>query len=365
MLAMTAEPGTFFIAEAGVNHNGDIALARQLIDIAAAAGANAVKFQTFRADQVVSRSAPKAEYQTRTTDGAESQLEMIRGLELSEADHAQLIDHARARDIEFLSTPFDMGSLRLLTERFKLDTVKIPSGEITNAPFILAIARCARRIILSTGMSTLGEVEAALGVLAFGFSASPDTVPTAGSFARAFALESARRELRERVTILHCTTEYPAPFAEVNLRAMDTMAAAFGLPVGYSDHTSGIHISLAAVARGARVIEKHFTTDRTLPGPDHRASIEPEALGELVRQIREIEVAVGDGFKRPGESEWKNRDVARRSLVASRAITAGEPFTEHNVTCKRPGTGVTAAAWFATIGKRAPRDFDPDELIEI
>ena len=285
--------GCFIIAEAGVNHNGDLELAKQLINVAAEANADAVKFQTFRAEQLVSHSAPKAEYQTRTTNKAESQFEMIRKLELTEADHHVLIAHCKARDIAFLSSPFDVSSLHLLTKRFGLQTIKIPSGEITNAPFLLAIARAAQRMILSTGMSTLAEVEAALGVLALGFTAPVTARPQRGDFEQAFASEAGQQALRNRVTLLHCTSEYPAPFGEVNLRAMDTLAKAFGLSVGYSDHTPGLHISLAAVARGARVIEKHFTLDRNLPGPDHKASLVPDELRQLVQQIREVEQEIG------------------------------------------------------------------------
>jgi len=354
---------TFIIAEAGVNHNGDISLAKQLIDIAADAGADAVKFQTFQADQVVSRHAPKAEYQTQTTGKMESQLEMIRKLELSKSDHELLISHAHSRGVQFLSTPFDVPSLYLLTRDFGLKTIKIPSGEITNAPFLLEIAHSAEKIILSTGMSTLAEVEAALGVLAFGFT-TDKAIPQRGDFEQAFASDQGQQELRDRVTLLHCTTEYPAPFVEVNLRAMDTLATAFGLPVGYSDHTPGIHVSLAAVARGARIIEKHFTSDRTLPGPDHQASLEPHELNQLVRHIREIEQALGDGVKRPTASEWKNRYVARKSLVAAKVIELGEIFTEENLTCKRPGTGVSPFNYWQTIEQIATRSYDIDETLD-
>ena len=354
---------TFIIAEAGVNHNGDIDLAKQLIDISADAGADAVKFQTFQADRVVSRHAPKAQYQTQTTDKMESQLEMIRKLELSASDHEVLISHAQSRGIRFLSTPFDVYSLYFLTRDLGLNTIKIPSGEITNAPFLLEIARCAERIILSTGMSTLAEVEAALGVLAFGLTTDQAT-PQQGDFEQAFASEYGQQKLRDRVTILHCTTEYPAPFAEVNLRAMDTLAAAFGLPVGYSDHTPGIHISLAAVARGAKVIEKHFTSDRSLPGPDHRASLEPQELHQLVQQIREIEQALGDRVKRPTASEWKNREVARKSLVAARAIKIGELFREGNLTCKRPATGHSPFKYWQFIGRASAQNYTTDEVID-
>lgn len=362
---MHTDKPTFIIAEAGVNHNGDLNLAKQLVNVAADAGANAVKFQTFRAEHLVSRHAPKAEYQTRTTDEAESQFEMIRKLELTEADHDGLIVHAKARGIVFLSTPFDVPSLHLLTKGFGLQTIKIPSGEITNAPFLLAIARSAQRVILSTGMSTLAEIEDALGVLAFGFTAPATATPQRGDFEQSFAAEAGQQTLRDRVTLLHCTSEYPAPFSEVNLLAMDTMATAFRLPVGYSDHTPGIHVSLAAVARGAQVVEKHFTLDCSLPGPDHKASLEPDELRKLVRQIREIEAALGDGVKRPTSSEWKNRDVTRKSLVAAKAIQAGEMFTEENLACKRPGAGVSPFAFWQTSGQTAIRSYSADEALDV
>ena len=361
---MGTDMKTFIIAEAGVNHNGDLHLAKQLVNAAADAGADAVKFQTFRAEQVVSRHAPKAEYQTRVTDQAESQFDMIRKLELSEAAHDELITHANMRGITFLSTPFDLPSLHLLTKRFGLQTIKIPSGEITNAPFLLAIARAATRVIMSTGMSTLAEVEAALGVLAYGFVGPAAAIPRSGEFEQAFGSDAGQEALRNRVTLLHCTTEYPAPFGEVNLRAMDTMAEAFGLPVGYSDHTMGIHISLVAVARGARVIEKHLTIDRALTGPDHKASLEPEEWRQLVRQIREVELALGRGLKYPTLSERKNRAVARKSLVAARAVRAGELFTEDNLTSKRPGTGISPFAYWQTLGQAAGRDYNPDEALD-
>lgn len=356
---------TRIIAEAGVNHNGDAALARRLIDVAAEAGADAVKFQTFRAEHVASRFAHKAAYQSRSSGSEETQLDMIRRFELGDKDLESLIAHARTRGIEFLSTPFDFPSLALLSQRFGIRTIKIPSGELTNLPFLLAIARVAESAILSTGMCTLAEVEAALGVLAFGFTRPKDGPPDSDGFERAFASAEGQRALAERVTILHCTTEYPAPWNEVNLRAMDTLAAAFGLPVGYSDHTTGIHVSLAAVARGAVIIEKHFTLDRDMPGPDHRSSLEPGELREMVRQIREVEQALGDGLKRPTASEYPNRDVARRSLVAARVIDAGETLTEENLACKRPGSGISAARWYEMLGTTAARRFEPDELIEL
>ncbi len=355
----------FIIAEAGVNHNGDVGLATRLIDIAAESGADAVKFQSFRVTALVSRYAPKAQYQVTTTDAAESQLEMLRRLELSAAHYETLIAHAKARSIMFLSTPFDVDSLHFLTTRLGVGLIKVGSGEITNAPFLLAVARAAQRVILSTGMSALSEVEQALGVLAFGFTVPASARPVPGDFERAFAADAGQQALRERVTLMHCTTEYPAPVGDVNLRALDTLAAAFRLPVGFSDHTQGIHVSLAAVARGARVVEKHFTSDRTLPGPDHGASLEPDELRALVRQARDIEAALGDGVKRPAPSEWKNLCVVRKSLVAASAIRVGDTFSPDNVACKRPGGGLSPFRYWETLGKVAGRSYEPDELLDV
>jgi N-acetylneuraminate synthase len=354
---------TLIIAEAGVNHNGSRGRALELVDIATEAGANIVKFQTFKANDLVGHNAPKAEYQTRTTDATESQHEMIRKLELSHEDHTALIAHCRKRGIAFLSTPFDVASLRMLTGQFGMQTVKVPSGEITNAPFLIEIGRVAGRIILSTGTSTMGEIEDALGALAFAIRGA-SSAPGPEAFRQAYASQEGRRALQDRLTLLHCTTEYPAPFEEVNLRAMDSMAAAFGLPVGYSDHTPGIHVSIAAVARGATVIEKHFTSDRGLPGPDHKASLEPGELKSMIAAIRDVEMALGDGVKRPTASEWKNRIVARKSLVASRAIEAGEVFEAGNVACKRPGSGMPPALLWRILGRRASRAYADGELID-
>lgn len=360
---MKGKPGTFVIAEAGVNHNGSRDRALQLVEIAAESGADAVKFQTFRAAEVVSAKAPKAEYQLTTTDTGESQLEMIRKLELTEADHEALIARARELDIEFLSTPFDLPSLKLLTGRFRLATIKIPSGEITNAVFLLQIARMGVRVIMSTGMSSLAEIEAALGVIAFGFTAPLEAAPHPDAFTLAYASESGQAALREKVRLLHCTTEYPAPYAEVNLRAIETLAQAFGLPVGLSDHTSGIHIPIAAVALGASIVEKHFTVDRGLPGPDHAASIERDELAAMVRMIRDVEIAMGDGIKRPASSEWKNRPIARKSLVAAQRIGLGEEFTTANLTCKRPGDGRSPFDYWIVLGTLAERAYDQDDTI--
>lgn len=357
---METDISTFIIAEAGVNHNGSLKLAKQLIDVAADAGADAVKFQTFRAEQLVVRCAPKAEYQTRTTDANESQFEMIRKLELTDTDHEILIAYAKSRNIEFLSTPFDSTSLQLLTKRFGLTTIKVSSGDITNAPFLLEIARTARRIILSTGMSSLAEVEAALGVLAFGFI-EPSAIPQRNSFADAYSSDAGQRALRNQVVLLHCTTEYPAPFYEVNLRAMDTMSKAFGIPIGYSDHTQGAHISIAAVARGATIIEKHFTLDRSLPGPDHKASLEPSELHTMVSAIRDIEKALGDGIKRPTFSETKNRVIARKSLVIERNLVIGENLA---LACKRPGTGFSPFEYWRMVNRVATRNYAADEVLD-
>ena len=355
----------YIIAEAGVNHNGSIDMALALIDAAAAAGADAVKFQTFKADKLVSRHAPKAEYQTKTTGAEESQYDMIRKLELGFDAHRTLMDHAQEKGIAFLSTPFDVESLALLTRDLGMDVVKIPSGEITNAPFLLEIARVAKKVILSTGMSTLADVEAALGVLAFGFTqGGSDSRPSRKAFAEAFCSDAGQQALRDRVTLLHCTTEYPAPMGEINLRAMDALKAAFSLAVGYSDHTEGIHVPVAAVARGACLIEKHFTLDRNLPGPDHKASLEPGELKQMVASIRDIECALGDGIKRPTAAEQKNVVVARKSLVASQPVTAGQRFSVDNLACKRPGSGISPFDYWTMLEKTAGKSYAEDELID-
>lgn len=331
---------TLVIAEAGVNHNGDPDLAKRLIDAAAQAGADLVKFQTFSADRLVTAFAAKADYQTRTTDAAESQHAMIRRLELSRPLHETLIARCRERGIGFFSTAFDIQSLDLLAE-LGLDRFKIPSGEITNLPYLRHAGGFGKPVILSTGMATLGEIEAAIDVL-----------ETAGT-------------PRERITILHCNTEYPTPMQDVNLRAMLAIRAAFGVPVGYSDHTAGIEVPIAAVALGATVIEKHLTLDRNLPGPDHNASLEPDELAAMVHAIRNIELALGDGIKRPSPSEAKNKPIARKSIVAAVPIRAGEPFTADNLAVKRPGTGLSPMRWDEMVGLRATRNFDKDELIEV
>lgn len=353
---------TFVIAEAGVNHNGSLDLAFRLVDAAATAGADAVKFQTFRAASLVSRSAPKADYQVVSTGAAESQHDMIRRLELDERAHERIMAHCKERGIEFLSTPFDIDSLNLLADSMGVRRIKLSSGDLTDAPLLLACARKARPVIVSTGMSTLEEVKSALGVLAFGF-VDPTGAPSASMFDRSFASPEGQGALRQRVSLLHCTTEYPAPVADVNLRAMATLASTFGLPVGYSDHTRGTTVPIAAVALGARIIEKHFTLDRGLPGPDHPASLEPGELQYMVAAIRDVELALGTSDKRPAPSELKNRTVARKSLVATRAIRRGESFTPENLAAKRPGNGVSPVNYWEWLGRQAERDYAPDEQV--
>ena len=327
----------FVIAEAGVNHNGSEELALQLVDTAAACGADAVKFQTFHADQLVAKGTATAAYQQQAT-GSVDQHAMLRALELSDAAHGRIAARCAERGIEFMSTPFDSAAVELLLG-LGMRHIKIPSGEITNLPFLRYVARPGLPVIMSTGMANLGDIEAAIGVL-----------------------EHAGLR-REQITLLHCNTEYPTPMQDVNLLAMANLGRAFGVAVGYSDHTQGIEVAIAAVALGATVIEKHFTLDRSLPGPDHQASLEPAELRAMVAAIRNIEVALGDGIKRPSASEHKNRLIARKSLVAARPIHAGELFSADNLAAKRPGSGVSPMRWDEIIGRPAPRNFAADELI--
>lgn len=354
---------TFIIAEAGVNHNGSLKRALALIEAAAQAGADAVKFQTFKSEAVISRFAAKAEYQMKSTGGDESQLEMVKKLELNESDHKKLVNHCAKVSIQFLSTPFDMSSLDFLIHDLDVSIIKIPSGEITNGPFLLRASRSRKPIILSTGMSTLGEIEDALGVLAFGYTTSNEVPPSLENFNKAYGSSEGQTALYKMVTLLHCTTEYPAPFIDINLRAMNTLKQAFRLPVGYSDHSEGISIPIAAVALGAVVIEKHFTLDRNLPGPDHRASLEPGELRQMVKSIREAESALGFFTKFPAPSEIKNKIVARKSLVAATDIRKGDLFTTSNLAIKRPGTGFSPMRIWEIIGKRATKDYIHDEVI--
>ena len=331
---------TLIVAEAGVNHNGELKLAMKMVDAAVQAGVDIVKFQTFSTNRLVTRSAKKADYQAQAAGGNESQYEMLIRLELTRDMHEALINHCKSRDIQFLSTGFDLESIDMLLE-LGLDSFKIPSGEITNLPYLRHVGHYGKSVMLSTGMSTLGEIEAALE-----------------------ALEQAGTQ-RSQITVLHCNTEYPTPMMDVNLRAMVAIRDAFGVAVGYSDHTPGIEVAIAAVALGAVVIEKHFTMDRNLPGPDHKASLEPDELKSMVTAIRNIELALGDGIKRLSASEAKNKPVARKSLVAACAIGEGEVFSESNLAVKRPGTGVSPMRWDEVMGRHAPRDFVPDEMIEL
>ncbi|TGM82293.1 N-acetylneuraminate synthase [Leptospira mtsangambouensis] len=331
---------TLIIAEAGVNHNGDLKLAHELIDIASDSGVDVVKFQTFTAESLVTESAQKAEYQSASTDPNESQYSMLKKLEIPSSAHWELMDHCRLKGIEFLSTAFDLESLDFLT-KLNFNRYKIPSGEITNLPYLEAIGRLGKPVILSTGMATLGEIEEAI-----------QTLERSG-------LD------RDFLTVLHCNTEYPTPVSDVNLLAMLSLKTAFGVSVGYSDHTSSIDISLAAVALGAVVIEKHFTIDKNLPGPDHKASLDPIELKAMVKGIRNVEQALGDGIKRPTKSEVKNIPIARKSIVAKSSIKRGEVFSELNLTTKRPGNGISPMRLEEVIGRKAKRDFQKDDLIEL
>ena len=350
---------TLIIAEAGVNHDGEVGKAIALIDVAADAGADVVKFQTFSADRLASRSAAKATYQQRTTEAGESQHAMLRRLELSGDDHRRLQRHAADRGIEFLSTPFDLESLALL-QGLGLKRLKLGSGELTNAPLLVDAGRTGLPVILSTGMGTLAETERALAALACGYLGREPGGPTFGSVLYDAAAWSM---LKARVTLLQCTTQYPAPPADANLAAMATLRSAFALPVGYSDHCLGTAVSIAAVALGAGVIEKHFTLDKNSAGPDHAASLEPAELKALVTAIRDVEAARGDGRKQPRPSEIANMAVARKSVVAARPIRAGEAFTPENLTTKRPGTGRSPFAYYDLLGQTASRDFETDEPV--
>ncbi len=334
----------------------------QLVDAAAEAGADAVKFQTFKAENLVTRLAEKAVYQKINTGGDESQLAMLKRLELKYEFHFQLLSYCQQRGIEFLSTAFDFESLNFLVHELGIETLKLPSGEITNGPFLLAHAQTGKQIILSTGMATLGEVEAALAVLAFGLT-EQDQQPSTGAFQRAYSSGQGRALLRDRVTLLHCTSEYPTPMENINLKAMDVLQQAFGLRVGYSDHSIGLTVPIAAAARGAVVIEKHFTLDRAQQGPDHKVSLEPDELKTMVRGVRDVEKALGQAHKCPQPVELENRNVVRKSLVANCAISQGECFTETNLTLKRPGTGKSPMDYWALLGKTSVRNYDEDDCI--
>lgn len=330
---------TIIIAEAGVNHNGSIELAKKLVDAAAEAGADYVKFQTFKANKIASKQAQKAAYQKQSTDVRESQLDMLKRLELDENAHLELITYCKEKNIAFLSTAFDFESIELL-QKLGITLGKIPSGELTNLPFLRKMAKAFPEIILSTGMANMEEVKATINAL---FQAGTK---------------------KENLTILHCNTEYPTPFQDVNLKAMLTIEKELNVPIGYSDHTLGIEIPIAAVAMGAKVIEKHFTLDRNMEGPDHKASLEPSELKTMIASIRNIEMALsGTGDKLTSNSEQKNKEIARKSIVASKKIAIGEALTEENITVKRPGNGLSPMLWDSVIGQKAPKSFEEDELI--
>jgi len=328
----------FIIAEAGVNHNGNIDIAKKLIDAAFEAGADAVKFQTFKADKLVSKNAKKAEYQKQTTDENENQFAMIKRLELNRTAHEELIEYCRQKKIIFLSTPFDRDSIELLTD-MGMSIFKVPSGEIINLPYLRQIGRLGKKVILSTGMADIGEIEDAIDIL----------------------VESGTQ--KENITVLHATTEYPAPVEDVNLKAMVTIGRTFNIAFGYSDHTPGIEVPVAAVALGACVIEKHFTLDRNMEGPDHKASLEPAELRAMIKAIRNVESALGNGIKKPSKSELKNIPVVRKSIVAASDIKKGEVFTEKNIAVKRPGTGISPMRWDDVIGSISQKDYKEDDLI--
>lgn len=353
---------TFVIAEAGVNHNGSLSMALQLVDVAADAKADAVKFQTFKAAKLVTARAAKADYQVTNMRQGGNQLGMLQALELSLADHDALVRRCRERGLRFMSTAFDAESLAYLAT-LGMPAVKIPSGDINCGPLLLQAARLRMPLIVSTGMCTIAEIEDALGVIAFGLTQKREPASRT-DFLAAYCSAEGRQALEEHVTLLHCVTQYPAPPEAINLRAMATMASAFGLPVGYSDHTLGIEVSLAAVARGATIIEKHFTLNRNLPGPDHAASLEPAELMQMVRSIRNIELALGSAIKAPAAVEMPNRAVARRSVVAAHPIKRGTLFGPGSFAMKRPGTGISPMDAWGLIGRPAMRDFDTDELIE-
>ena len=329
---------SYIIAEAGVNHNGSLELAKNLVDKAKEARADCVKFQTFIASQIVSKNAAKADYQKKQTESPESQHEMLKKLELSFDDFIELNNYCKEIGIEFLSTAFDFESIDFLNQ-LGMQVWKIPSGEITNLPYLIKIAKLNKKVILSTGMSTMREIEDAVNIL--------------------------KDHGASELIILHCTTEYPTPYEDVNLNAMLAIKERFGYEVGYSDHTMGIEVPIAAVALGAKVIEKHFTLDRTMDGPDHKASLEPSELKTMVDAIRNIELSMGTGIKEPADSEKKNIAIARKSIVANQSIIKGDILTETNITVKRPGDGISPMKWFEIIGTKAIRDFEEDELIEI
>jgi len=354
---------TYIIAEAGVNHNGSIELARTLIDLAVESGANAVKFQTFKTENLVTKKARQAHYQVENIGSETSQFDMLKKLELSYSEFEQLKAYCDEKKIEFLSTPFDQESVDFLVDEIGVNLVKIPSGEITNTPFIHYIATKKKPIILSTGMATLEDIHEALSFIAYGL-AYPEEKVQIKAVQEFYHTKIAKKLLKDYVSLLHCTTEYPTPYNDINLLAMDHLKNEFQVNVGLSDHSEDIYVPVAAVARGAKVIEKHFTISRFLPGPDHRASLEPDELSELVKAIRIIEQSLGDGYKKPTINEQNNKIAARKSLVATKPIQVGEIFTEENLTIKRPGSGMGPSKYWSIIGTTASKCYEEDDLID-
>ncbi len=361
------------IAEAGVNHNGSQELAFKLVDVAKAAGADIVKFQTFKADKLVTQHAEQAQYQKNNSanqaDKNQSQHALLKGLELSYASHLAIKEYCDKQGIEYLSTAFEEESLRFLVDVLQLKRLKIPSGELTNTPFVLAHALTGCQLIVSTGMATLDEIQEALSAIAYGYlvyknGGDKNSTPSLEAFKQAFLSAQGQSLLKEKVVLLHCTTEYPAPFQDVNLLAMNTMREEFGLPVGYSDHTQGIVVSVAAVAQQACVIEKHFTLNREMRGPDHKASIEPNELAQMVKEIRITEQALGRSEKLPSSAEKNNMAIARKSLVATMAIKAGERLTEENISIMRPGNGISPTKYWQVLNTKAIKNFAAGDLLE-
>lgn len=352
---------TFIIAEAGVNHNGSIDLAFQLVDAAKEAGADAVKFQTYKTENLVTKKAQQADYQVKNIGEASSQYEMLKSLELGYEEFKSLKRYCDEKDIKFLSTPFDLESVDFLIHYLGIDTIKIPSGEITNAPYLYKIAFSGVKIIISTGMATIDEIHHSLAFIAYGLAGETDiNSMNVKSF---YQTDKAKTLLTDNVKILHCTTEYPTPLSEVNLNAIDALKEEFALETGLSDHSEGILVPIAAIGKGASVIEKHFTLDKTMSGPDHKASLDPFELKEMVSSIRSIEQALGEKKKSPVPSELKNKIVARKSLVTLKPVKKGEHFTFENLTVKRPGTGIEPYYYWDYIGRVADRYYEEDEII--
>lgn len=354
---------TYIIAEAGVNHNGSLGLAFTLVDIAVNAGADAVKFQTFKAENLVTKKAKQAAYQVENIGKVSSQFSMLKKLELSFEEFVQLKAYCDEKKIEFLSTPFDRESVDFLIDQIGIKTVKIPSGELTNTPFIHYIATKRKPIILSTGMASMEDIHEALSFITYGL-AYPNEKVVIDAVRKFYQTPEAKKWLMDYVTVLHCTTEYPTPFTDINLRAMDYLKKELQVNIGLSDHSEGIYVPVAAIARGAEIIEKHFTISRFLPGPDHRASLEPNELKEMVKAIRNIEQSLGDEEKNPTINEQRNQIAARKSLVAAKPIQAEQVFTEQNLVVKRPGNGMAPSKFWSIIGKKASKSYEEDELID-